>query len=283
MQQEQGQEKSEMGIASAGPGGIPNTANKNTDAIKRVMNRLLLAPTDDPIQIKDFFTRVQEQCEPFVAEIAFGYWWLLVRIGAIVPIGQIGELPDLPQFALMVLTDRGRRLLEQGENSPHDPSRYLENVRKHVQSPDDVALGYVNDAVGAWSAGLNRASAVMLGCACERLTIILGKHIIHASIPPWSEKVRKMLDNHVVAASRLLDLVRGCLNQLPEEKRLPLALADALDRRLFAIFDHARLLRNESGHPTGRDVSSEEAEAGLLLFPGFYAFVDGLCKHLRSA
>jgi hypothetical protein len=272
-----------MGNGSAGPSEFPNTVNKNSDSIKRVMDRLLLTPANDPAKIQDFFRSVQQQCKPFVEEVAFGYWWHLVRIGAIVPIGQLDALPGLPQFALMVLTDRGRRFLEQGEHSPHDPVRYLETVRKHVQAPDKVVLDYLNDAVGAWTVGLNRPSAVMLGCACERLTIILAEQIVQASIPPWSEKVHKALANPVFGASRLFDLVRDCLNQLPEEKRLPIALADALDRRLSAIFDHVRRLRNQSGHPTGTNISSEEAEAGLLLFPDFYVLVDGLCQHLRSA
>ena len=48
---------------------------------------------------------------------------------------------------------------------------------------------------------------------------------------------------------------------------LPAALADGFDRKLVSIFEHARVLRNKSGHPTGEDVSQKEAQAGLLLFP----------------
>ena len=36
--------------------------------------------------------------------------------------------------------------------------------------------------------------------------------------------------------------------------------------RLWPIFDHARDLRNESGHPSGEGVTGEDAEARLLLF-----------------
>ncbi|MDY7011108.1 MAG: hypothetical protein SVV80_10210, partial [Planctomycetota bacterium] len=64
--------------------------------------------------------------------------------------------------------------------------------------------------------------------------------------------------------------------------KLPGAMGDAIDRKLSAIFDHARALRNKSGHPTEADVSGDDAQAGLLLFPGFYAFIDDLCKHMSA-
>lgn len=46
---------------------------------------------------------------------------------------------------------------------------------------------------------------------------------------------------------------------------------DEFSRGVTAIFDHTRMLRNASGHPTGAEVSREEAHAGLLLFPTFCA------------
>ncbi len=73
--------------------------------------------------------------------------------------------------------------------------------------------------------------------------------------------------------------------QVTEDEKAALKLVmdrmgDALDRKLSAVFDHARGLRNKSGHPTGVDVSADDAEAGLLMFPGFYALVDELCGSL---
>ena len=59
-------------------------------------------------------------------------------------------------------------------------------------------------------------------------------------------------------------------------------LKEAIDRKLTPIFEHARALRNAQGHPTGEDVDSEESEAGLLLFPGFYGLVDQLLAHLKE-
>jgi len=81
--------------------------------------------------------------------------------------------------------------------------------------------------------------------------------------------------------SELFDDVRSTLIELAQQKKLSRDVADALDRKLGAIFDHARGLRNDSGHPTDVDITSDDAEAGLLLFPGFYELVDKLIAQLR--
>jgi len=256
-------------------------------ATRRAMDELLVRPSDGRHGVRSFFEKVVQECKDqnmlFLPKVAFGYWWHLVRIGAVVPIPSTESIWG-DRFDAFALTDRGRLLLERGEKSPHDPARYINAVRQRVQDPDDIALGYLDEAVGAWSAGLCRASAVMLGCACERLVLILAERIANADISPWSDRIQKALDGAPVGASRLFDLIRDCLIQLrgDNDKQLPGALADALDRKLTPIFEHARGLRNKSGHPTGIDVSADEAEAGLLLFPGFYEFVDGLCGHLSG-
>jgi hypothetical protein len=188
-----------------------------------------------------------------------------------------------PRLLKIVVTERGKKLLERDEQSPHDPPKYLAAVRRRVESPDEITMSYLDEAVGAWHMGLYRASAVMLGCACERLVLMLGEEIVRANLPPWSGKIGKKLEGAIVGVSELFDTVRDCLTQLPNERKLPGALGDAIDRKLTPIFDHARVLRNKSGHPTGDNVTSEEAEASLVLFPGFYAFVSDLCKCLRES
>ncbi len=69
---------------------------------------------------------------------------------------------------------------------------------------------------------------------------------------------------------------------MASEKKLPPKLADALDRKLTPIFEHTRALRNAAGHPTTDEISSDDAEATLLLFPGFYFFTDELVNALVS-
>jgi hypothetical protein len=151
--------------------------------------------------------------------------------------------------------------LEKGELSPHNPSKYLAAVRRRVAKPDEIALSYLSEAVEAWRCGLSCSSAVMLGCACERLVLGLAVALAAAGHEPWSSKVAAELKKRVFI-SDLFEAVRDALMHLASQKMLPRELTDALDRKLSAIFDHARGLRNQSGHPTGEEVSAENTEAG---------------------
>ncbi len=260
-------------------------AQDNAAEIRRLMNETLLA-RELPSCAHNFFLDVANRCKSngiaFDGAEALEYWADLIRIGVVgVPGGDISAFPG--RMPSLVVTRRGRALLARGEQSPHDPPKFLAAVRGRVRAADEIALAYLNEAVGAWAAGLNRASAVMLGCACERLVLILAAEVAKAGVTPWAAKIDKALNGPPSGISTLFDNVRACLTHLAGDRKLRGELADALDRKLSAIFDHARGQRNKSGHPTGANVSADDAEAGLLLFPGFYAFVDDLCASLPPA
>lgn len=221
--------------------------------------------------------RAKEEGVAVDSSVLLEYWWGLARIGLVaIPGEDLSNQVGGPFIPKLHLTDRGRRLLELGEQSPHNPSRYLNAVRDRVTQFDDVAITYLQEAVEAWRCALHRSSAVMLGCACERIVILLAESVAESSS---SGKLRKKLEKRVYI-SELFDDIRKELLQLRSDKKLPRELADALDRKLSAVFDHARGLRNQSGHPTGEEVFAEDAEAGLLLFPGFYELVDKLIAHV---
>lgn len=92
---------------------------------------------------------------------------------------------------------------------------------------------------------------------------------------------RKRSEGRPLQVSAVFDLVRCGLKDLADEGRIPRQLTDALDRRISAIFDHpnpAERIRS----PHRRKVSAEEAEAGLLLFPGFHSLVSELVTALTQ-
>jgi hypothetical protein len=256
---------------------------KTEDRLFRLIDQALLSGQDKLVTslFDTVFARSFREQIPFDGAAALEYFWGLARIGAVaVPGAHL--TPTTYKMPGFLLTGRGRQLLEKGESSPHNPDKYVAAVRKRAAHPDDIALSYLAEAVEAWRSGLYRSSAVMLGCACEQLVLILGKAMAEQKSLEGSEKVSKALSGRVFI-SVLFERIRDCLMQLKDRKQLPGELADALDRKLTPIFEYARGLRNESGHPTGGDVSEEDAEAGLLLFPGFYELVDKLVVHCGSA
>jgi len=258
----------------------------NKEKLRRLLDENLLRErqleTGSP---ENLFGDVKRQAHatniPWNPSAILEYWWWLARIGAIALSGQhVFTISDPVPF--FMLTNRGRILLEQRAQSPHDPQRYYETIKEKVGTPDEVVMAYLDEAVHAWAAGIYRASAVMLGCACERLILLLAQTVSEANVPPWSGRLKKNLgkaSDSPVGVNAIFKDVYDALDSLSKDKKLPGNLADALDRRLTSMFEHSRGLRNLAGHPTATDVSYEEAEASLLLFPGFYSLINDIMMH----
>ncbi len=251
--------------------------------LERIVDELLLR--DHPSSLYDLAhsaaTRANQEQISYDMEILVEIVWGLARAGVIALAGEPPSAIFGPKVPSIVITPRGRELLQHKGAAPHHKSRYMDAVKSRVSAPDDVVLSYLDEAVEAWRAGLYRASAVMLGCACEKLILLLAEAIAHSKWQPHAGQLQEKLSGRVFI-SDLFDAILAVLSAQKSQKALPSSVADALERRLSAIFDHARVLRNQAGHPTGTEITAEEAEAGLLLFPGFYAFVDEICIHCKA-
>lgn len=264
-----------------------NNSHSNAEVLTRIMDDILLKGALDPWTPWEFFRvlgeRVVDQQVRWDQDAIIEHWSWLQRVGVVVMTGlsSPGVVRARVKLEQLHVTSRGHALLRSGEESPHNPARFYARIRHQITSPDDVVMTYLNEAVGAWGAGLNRAVAVMIGCACERLILLLAESLSKAPVPPYSEKIEKELQKATkapVSVSTIFEKVRETLLALAGERRLPGAISDALDRKLTPIFEYARALRNASGHPTAVPVSHEDAEASLLLFPGFYIFVDSVMR-----
>lgn len=213
-------------------------------------------------------------------EAMLTYWWDLARVGGVVLVGG-GEAParGFPSF---VLTDFGRALLNEKDVSPHDREGYMAALRA-IPSVDAIALTYAEEAVGAWHAQLHRASAVMLGCACERLVLLVADAVRgNADLSPYAADLAKMFapskkagasTTRVPGISEVFTRVRAAVHVVGGEE---------FDRTVTSVFEHARTLRNDAGHPTGRAVTKQEALAGLVLFPGFYDRAVAIAERVRA-
>ncbi|MBI3097426.1 MAG: hypothetical protein HYY93_04145 [Planctomycetes bacterium] len=66
-------------------------------------------------------------------------FWNLVSIGILTPGTNESNL-DLPWFRI---TEYGRRVIEDGEALPYDPTGYMESVRRRVNPADATVLAYL--------------------------------------------------------------------------------------------------------------------------------------------
>jgi hypothetical protein len=223
------------------------------------------------------------RCWPPVIE----HVWTLARLGALALMPQDPPIAGsmLPQeqrpIPTFIVTELGRKLLNEPGYSPHDWAKYKAATLLRVKAPDDVVVAHLEEAVIARQTGLYRASLVMLGCACERLILLLAAAVRdHASLPPYSKNLQKLLASSKPAGIlQLFEQVRDALIEGP----LSQPLREEVDLNLGHIFQYARALRNSHGHPTGTPVTAEQADSGLKLFPGFYALVDRLIAALPPA
>ena len=87
---------------------------------------------------------------------------------------------------------------------------------------------------------------------------------VHAALDS-NEKKQRFDDDAQGSIKRVYDSIWKKLD--PVREQMPESLRDSLQVELDGIFGLIRKTRNEAGHPTGRSIEREEAEALLLLFP----------------
>jgi len=273
--------------------GENQTKPTDTCSLTRIMDDMLLNTRFSPQTPTQFFQSFAQRASiehlTWDEDLIINHWSWLQQVGAIVLTGISGTIQYCPTgtkpVAGFYVTSRSRTLLERGDVSPHNPERFYTKIRSKVASTDEVVMTYLDEGVGAWATGLNRAAVVMIGCACEKLILLLAKSISETGISPWSDDLTQYLEREnkpPVSISSIFKKVREALLSLTREKKLPSRLVDALDRKLTPIFEHTRALRNMAGHPTADLISSDDAEATILLFPGLYFFTDELIKALED-
>ncbi len=168
-----------------------------------MISKLLLSPTNDQTTPEGLFRVAEELAQRagwrFDWPAGVEYWWDLARVGAIALLGGGASGYSYAQAPMFVVTEHGRRLLRAEESSPHDSTRYMRALKRRVAVPDTIALSYIEEGIAAWRAGLHRSSVVMVGCACERLIILLAESVAAASIPPYSADPAKRVGGPSVA------------------------------------------------------------------------------------
>ena len=180
------------------------TRTQSADAcyLTRIMDDILLNTSLNPQNPSQFFQslaqRVSTERVAWDEDSMINHWSWLQRVGVIVLTGISGIDQYCPRgtkpVAGFYVTSRGRALLERGDVSPHNPARFYAKIRDRIASVDEVVMTYLDEAVGAWAAGLNRAAVVLLGCACEKLILLLAKSLSETDTSPWANKLAKDLD-----------------------------------------------------------------------------------------
>ena len=184
---------------------------------------------------------------------------------------------NLPFFQI---TEWGRKCLEQGEYLPYDAAQYISRLKTQVPSIEQSILLYLKESLGSFRAGVYLASAVMTGVACERVLLLL-RDTVETALPTQQRKLKFATSTKKKPIKQVSDEIWKRLDPVHDQLANNIAKED-LRAELSGIFDLIRKTRNEAGHPTGREISREEAHNLLLLFPQYCHAVYCTMDWLRS-
>lgn len=201
--------------------------------------------------------------------------WQLIIQGVLTP-GKDAPNPELPWFRI---TNYGSRVLQEERFIPHDPSGYLEEVKKVTsRKVGQTSLPYVEEALRCFTSGCNVASIMMLGIAAEAVLLDLC-NAMQASLkdPTAKQKFEKL--TWVGQKHRwVMDTYDELPNAVKKDK-----LPGSLRLTLGSLYDLIRKQRNEIGHPTKQppEIDRERAYVSFRMFPPFIADVRAFANYCK--
>lgn len=187
--------------------------------------------------------------------------WRLIAKGLAVPGDRHNSADFFPHISI---TEYGIKCLESGKIQAHDPNGYLESLRKRSPNLDPIVEMYISEALNSFGAMNYLACSVMIGGALEKTVL----NLTETFEKKLSGKEKTEYNSDVLSVEKAktrLDKFLEFLNKHGYKKKLDQSTREKLDSVLPAITNIIRIVRNEIGHPTGRVVDQEEAEASLLL------------------
>jgi hypothetical protein len=201
--------------------------------------------------------------------------WGLIIEGVYTP----GISVQHPGFPGLRLTEYGGKCFEAGELTPHDPDGYLKRLKTVCPNIDATTMLYVEEALGSFRSGRFLASAVMIGVASESMLLRLVDAVRGALNPADQTSFDQATKRN--KAKTYHDEVMKVLNR--PTVNLPSAIkGDDLSVFVSGIFNLIRQTRNVAGHPTGRRMDRDEANALLLQFPSYCERVEKLIAWLKA-
>jgi len=155
---------------------------------------------------------------------------------------------DLEGFPWFTVTEYGRKCIIEGDLLPFDPEGYLTALSKRVPGLDATALMYLREAISTYNRGFYLSAAVSLGVASEHLLLRLIDAYVnaHADLTKRAKAKQRFEDKPAFAQYSQFKKELSSL-----KASLPAELFKDFETHLDGVFNLIRLVRNQSGHPSG--------------------------------
>ena len=178
------------------------------------------------------------------------------------------------------LTEYGLSVLDSVNPQPYDPDGFLRHFRAAVPNAHPAVDSYLAEGVRAFNAGCLPAAAVMLGCASEKLLLMLCEQF-EASITDATKQTKFASD---IASkwqvAHKYQILKSRLDQMVAAKALPHEHAETIAGELPSGFELLRRCRNAAGHPdVPGTVDSDTVFLNLRAFVEYARKMQRLIEH----
>ncbi len=196
--------------------------------------------------------------------------WEFVGLGVLTPglSGTSHNYPahlNLPNFHISAY---GAEVLKSGQLIPQDPAGFLKEAKAVGKLCfDDVAEGYLEEALRCFGRSCYTASVLLLGVCAETTFLLLCQYVEKAISDP---AVKQKLDETEPVKGKHRIVVER-YEQLSSKIRRT-QLPDGLDITLKGVYDLIRRQRNDLGHP--QDIRPEiDREHAFAHFQCFLTYL----------
>lgn len=167
-----------------------------------------------------------------------------------------------PEPPFCHITKVGRAALQNISRDPTNPDGYLAHLSAQA-TLNPVAQSYMDEALRTYNAACFKATAVMVGCAAESLTLELRDDLISRITSLGRTPLGDLSDWRIRAVLRALQ------RELDAQVRnMSQPLREKYESYWPAFTQQIRSVRNDAGHPTTVDpVTPQSVHAALLVFP----------------
>jgi len=160
------------------------------------------------------------------------------------------------------VTDKGRETLSSISRDPANPDGYMAHLCAEV-TLNKIANSYIQEALSTYNANCFKATAVMVGCAAENLTLELRDELV-VKMKTLGKPIPKKVEDW---------RIRTVLNALQKEfesqkQTMDHQLHESFEAYWPAFMQQIRAVRNEAGHPVSvTPVTDHAVHSSLLIFP----------------
>ncbi|MBU1937789.1 hypothetical protein KKG05_10360 [bacterium] len=169
-----------------------------------------------------------------------------------------------PQNWSLLLTESGIAAAQDEASNPDNAGEYLEQLSSKVPDASDLVMEFTREALRSFNSRCYLASTVMLGVASEAGFLEMARSFAKWLPSEQEEKFSQIIEspktNYI---SKFLEFRKRVEPRKPD---IPNELSDNMSLTLDSVLDLLRINRNDIGHPTGKQISRDDAFINLRMF-----------------